>query len=388
MQKKISVIIPVYNVEQFLNECMESVCAQTYSNLEIIMIDDGSTDGSSALCDNWAKKDLRVKVIHQNNQGVVKARYEGIKIAQGEYLSFVDGDDWLESNMLEIMINNIYDAELISVGVLNEHYLDYTNGVCDDFAENVYEGDGLNDFIDHMIYDFDSNTNRRFTPWMWNKLYKTDLVNKIYPLIDASINIFEDSLFLYCYVMNCKKIVIKHNELYHYRFREDSATLKKNSEILETISLYYKFLKNYFSKYNNPSLIRQLEKRVIYLINEAVNSYMGFDEMNKLVQYVYIGTPLVDKKVILYGAGKVGTDYWIQLKKQGINVVSWVDKRFEQFRYSTFNIVSPKIINDIDYDVILICVENEKVKFKIEEDLLFHGIEKSRIVWSKPYKTF
>ncbi len=104
---KISIIIPVYNVEQYLGRCMESVLNQTYKNIEVILIDDGSKDRSSSMCDEWKAKDDRVVVIHQKNAGAGAARNAGLAIANGELIGFVDSDDWIQLNMYETLINAI-----------------------------------------------------------------------------------------------------------------------------------------------------------------------------------------------------------------------------------------------------------------------------------------
>ena len=101
----ISVIIPVYNVEEYLDRCLESATLQTYKNIEIILIDDGSTDNSGKMCDEWAEKDRRIRVIHQKNGGLSNARNKGIEEAKGEFISFIDSDDWIEANMLTDFIS-------------------------------------------------------------------------------------------------------------------------------------------------------------------------------------------------------------------------------------------------------------------------------------------
>ena len=104
MEKTISVIVPIYNVEKYLDRCLKSIINQTYKNLEIILIDDGSPDNCGTICDEYAKKDNRIKVVHKDNGGLVKARNTGLDIATGEYISFIDPDDWIELNMYEEMI--------------------------------------------------------------------------------------------------------------------------------------------------------------------------------------------------------------------------------------------------------------------------------------------
>ena len=110
----ISIIIPVYNVSQYLNECIQSVVNQSYKDFECILIDDGSSDGSEIICDQWEQKDSRIKVIHQPNQGVSKARNRGIAEVQGEYITFIDSDDWIDSNYLNALLQPIekYNVDL------------------------------------------------------------------------------------------------------------------------------------------------------------------------------------------------------------------------------------------------------------------------------------
>ena len=112
---KISVVVPVYNVEKYLRKCIDSIINQTYKNLEIILVDDGSPDKCGEICDEYAKKDNRVKVIHKKNAGVSSARNDGIDNATGEYIIFVDSDDWLEDNAIEIMVDklNEYDYDCV-----------------------------------------------------------------------------------------------------------------------------------------------------------------------------------------------------------------------------------------------------------------------------------
>lgn len=117
----ISIIIPVYNVYQYLDRCVESVVRQTYKNIEIILVDDGSTDGSSEKCDEWAKRDCRIRVVHNNNAGQSAAKNSGIDIARGKYLGFVDSDDYIDSNMYETLHSNASDVDFVTCGIVDEY---------------------------------------------------------------------------------------------------------------------------------------------------------------------------------------------------------------------------------------------------------------------------
>ena len=114
---KISVIVPVYKVEKYLDKCVESIVNQTYKNLEIILVDDGSPDNCPAMCDEWAEKDERIRVIHKENGGLADARNAGMDIATGDYIGFVDSDDWIEPNMYEVLLKNAlkYDADISTI---------------------------------------------------------------------------------------------------------------------------------------------------------------------------------------------------------------------------------------------------------------------------------
>ena len=124
----ISIIIPVYNVSQYLNECIQSVVNQSYNDFECILIDDGSSDGSEIICDQWEQKDSRIKVIHQPNQGGATARNRGITEALGEYIAFIDSDDWIDSDYLYQLVQPIekYNVDLVVCG-LQQHYSDGTS---------------------------------------------------------------------------------------------------------------------------------------------------------------------------------------------------------------------------------------------------------------------
>lgn len=169
MKEKISVIVPVYNVEKYIEECISSIMRQTFDNLEIILVDDGSTDNSGKICDELAKKDLRINVIHQSNQGLSAARNTGLKHAMGDYISFIDSDDYIHIDML----NKLYEA------IINS---DSDLAICN--YKYVYMQDFVGKHVDYQspmhneILTREEAIGKLFeaTPWFYitatNKLYK------------------------------------------------------------------------------------------------------------------------------------------------------------------------------------------------------------------------
>lgn len=216
----ISVIIPVYNVAGYLNQCLETVCAQTYHNLEIILVDDGSTDNSGFLCDEWAEKDPRIKVIHKSNGGVSSARNEGLKAATGQLIGFVDSDDWLEPEMYEELFNSLQDsgAEVSMCG-----YVDYPYGTLDEPVNKGTQPHRPCGFEDAIIHIYARNG--YFTS-LWNKLFRAYLVvsNGEYLPFDTDISVGEDELWLASVIKKSNKNSFVPKALYHYRVRSNSVT--------------------------------------------------------------------------------------------------------------------------------------------------------------------
>ena len=196
---KISVVVPVYNIKQYIEKTVKSICSQLYSNIEIILVDDGSTDGCSEVLDKLATEDSRIKVIHKDNGGVTSARVAGIKVASGEWIGFVDGDDYIEPKMYEMLLENALEsnADISHCGyqMVFPSRVDYYYNTNRIVKQNNEQG----------LYDL--LTGYFVEPGLWNKLYKASIVNDIINsgLIDTSIKINEDLLMNYYFfkASNC-----------------------------------------------------------------------------------------------------------------------------------------------------------------------------------------
>lgn len=226
----ISVIIPVYNVEKYLDKCLDSLVNQTYKNIEIIVVDDGSPDNCPVICDEWAKKDNRIKVIHKENGGLSSARNTGIDIASGEFVAFVDSDDWVDLNTLEVAYKMIssgnYDLSIYSLlpeyGTETEQYISgYDTNYCD--RKELF-GLILND--------------NYVCGYACNKLFKRTLIGDL--RFDESLLSCEDIDFCAKYAAKCKNAVYTTAKFYHYRQRNDSMTgeYKYNVRKLSVLTAY------------------------------------------------------------------------------------------------------------------------------------------------------
>lgn len=209
----ISVIVPVYNVEKYLNNCVKSVLGQSYKDLEIILVDDGSTDDSGLICDFWKEKDNRINVIHKKNGGLSSARNAGLSIANGNYIMFVDSDDTIDSNMVNVMYDTITENSSDIVICDYQRIKNEKPKVCD---VNNFEIETMNyDDLWEEIFGHLNNSS-------CNKMYKKELMNNI--SFKNGIIHGEDLLFNLDYLSNCKKGTKINCKFYHYYIRENSIT--------------------------------------------------------------------------------------------------------------------------------------------------------------------
>ena len=211
MSDLISIVVPIYKVEEYLSRCVDSIINQTYKNLEIILVDDGSPDNCPEMCDSYAKKDSRIKVIHKKNGGLSDARNAGMKIMTGKYVSFIDSDDWISSNFIEklFLIVCQEESDIVECGVKR------VSGIVD-YKENE----------SCKISSYDTETSlgllmgeNPFRQHVWNKLYKSSVIRNIY-FPKGKIN--EDEFWTYKIFGNSKKITFVDDAMYFYFQREDS----------------------------------------------------------------------------------------------------------------------------------------------------------------------
>ncbi len=244
MKDKISVIVPVYNVEEYLDECLVSIVNQTYKNLEILVIDDGSTDNSGKMCDDWAKKDKRIKVFHKENGGLSSARNVGLKHATGKWIGFIDSDDYIDVTMYEKMLLNSKDAEMVSCGV---YAFSKSEG---HKVEYPYKKINSNSDVIKTIFKISD-------PMVWHRIYLKSYINDL--LFIEEVKIAEDYPFIYSYLDKIKNVAHVNESLYYYRQRENSLIHvmdpKKFITSIESLSIANSYLEKYnvFERYNLQS---------------------------------------------------------------------------------------------------------------------------------------
>lgn len=219
---KISVIILVYNVREYVSRCLDSVLAQTFGEFEVICVDDGSTDGSGEICDQYVKKDCRVRVFHNSNSGISRARNFALAHVNTEWFAYVDADDWIEPDYLEILYNNAVE-NACDISACN---FQRNNKFCMGYEgadEKIVFFKSPKKCIHSFICSKDS-----MQGMVWNKLYRTERYKDI--AFDESVKMTEDCLYTYHIMKNCKNACYVSKQLYHWYFRHDGESQSKKIE--------------------------------------------------------------------------------------------------------------------------------------------------------------
>lgn len=291
----ISIIIPVYNVSTYLRQCLDSVVNQTYSHLEIILVNDGSTDDSLEICEEYQALDSRIKVINQNNSGVSEARNTGIKEATGDYLLFVDGDDWLALNAIESIYNFIQEVDLVCFSYSKEY--EATHQVRKLGLNGQYPSSFLQRRITGLVKEELSDPSQMETlVTVWGKLYKTAIIKNNNILFEdlKKIGTWEDGLFNWEYLNACNQVYILDEPLYHYRkINSSSITSNYKETYLEQKKHLFTILKSLIKTNAKDSLFEEAFNNRICLsvlgigLNESLNTASFWVKYKKLKTVLY-----------------------------------------------------------------------------------------------------
>lgn len=476
----VSVIVPVYNASQYLRDCIESIINQSYKNLEIIFVDDGSTDGSTSILEEYKERDNRIHIIRQDNQFAGVARNNGFQHASGEYVLFLDADDLFSPELVEKTVarSREYDADIVICG---------STGF-DDVSDEKYDLNIVTQrswmLPDKAVFsrkDIPQNSMLFYAGWAWDKLYKTDFVKKTgAQFLDTKVD--EDAFFVHLTMAEANRITVIPDRLVEHRMYGSSSTLKNRSDrwkdvftmlfavrdelikkdlfeqmkvsftkmALEFTAYYFTgicdekngkcfidFYKNeaerIFDFENYPSDIfedkfaygiiekisrssvkdipyelmsmnSEMRDKTAYSLNlqisnisAQINGYC--DHIKILTDYnefliknkswlIHKDISSLGKRIVLYGYGDVGRDYYRQLKdSKDIEVVAIADRDYKKYQNEDVKVCSPDKIISFSYDRVLITVGNPKAAGKINADLKGIGIPENKIIWMNPFGT-
>lgn len=304
---KISIVIPVYNIKKYLGECIDSVLNQTFTEFELILVNDGSTDGSGNICDEYKKKDSRVIVIHQENSGVSCARNKGIDAARGDYIAFVDSDDIIEKSMFEkqylAIIENDVDCVISGITYFYEEVS--LNKTFSTPTGKVMMFDDFNDWYN----EFDKNF-VLCSPC--SKLYKKSIIKKYDIKFAEKFSILEDGMFEIDYLSSCKSVYCLGVSLYFYRQFDGISLMKKfNHNAIEALEIYIEKYNKLIPYLNKNNLTRVYDIFISYFLyfifqiytRSSFNNYNKYSNLKKSIKKIY-KTGLL-KKESIFGKRKI-----------------------------------------------------------------------------------
>jgi len=379
MNNQISVIIPIYNIAPYLDRSITSVINQTYRNLQIILVDDGSSDGSSEICDRYAAQDDRIQVVHKPNGGLVSARKAGLREATGEYVAYVDGDDWIEPDMYEKLLDRMLetDADMVESDAymdMGEEAIPMRSGI----PYGTYNADMV---IPQMLCDEAFNI-CSLKAYIWSKLFKRSILEAVQYEIDDTICFGEDVAVTYSYILRCKKIAIMDYAGYHYDQRQGSLVYTVDeSEWQKNVALI-RYLYDCFNKSSMRSvLLPQLNQYAKLLLLLRQIAYFDRDATD-CVLTPYGGIP-EGEQVIIYGAGRIGQSVYNYLSGMGaVSVVCWADREYEKYRQMGWNVQAPDAVFTEEYKnaKIVIAMYTVKTAASIRNWLIKNGIREDKIM--------
>lgn len=307
----ISVIVPIYNVEEYLNRCLNSIINQTEKDFELILVDDGSPDKCPQMCDEWAKKDNRIVVVHKENGGLSDARNSGLKIAKGKYIVFIDSDDWIDKQYLKFLLETITSSKSEIVECNIKRCEDDT--IQDDMIYQKIDQNGIKKYnaieaMGKLIRE------QEFHQYVWNKIYRRDTIGNI--LFEKG-KTNEDEFWTYQVFGNAKTIVHIDESLYYY-YQRESSIMGSRYNLKRLHSLEAKELRQQYIDSNYPELSNiakdNLYQSCMYQGQMSLR-YLSDNELNKAKEIIEAITKKISNSEGLFQNKSFKQKVWLKISK-------------------------------------------------------------------------
>lgn len=373
----VSVIVPVYNSAEYLDKCLRSIMDQTFQNLEIIVVNDGSTDDSENICKCYANIDERIKYIKKEHGGLVSARKEGLRKANGSFVCWVDSDDWIEPEYIAGFVGLQQKTGADIVAAAHYHDIGMDSAVVKNgLNAGAYE---VKDIMDRILYTgkfYEYGIN----PHLWTKMFRIGCIRDAEYAVDDRIVAGEDAAAVYAAIAGSKKICV--SELCGYHYVQHAKTMTKTVEDNEEkkISNLISYMKRKFEKLGiYEQLAGQLHMYEKYImVLRKIELLDGKD--SDLFLLPYGGFPK-GEKVILYGAGGVGQSIYRYIQKK-LNIVAWVDRNYQKYVSDGYGVKGLDALKETEeYESIIIANISSNTASMIRQQLISCGIEERKIKW-------
>lgn len=379
---KLSVIVPIFNMEMYLKNCIDSILAQNYKDLEIILVDDGSDDHSLEICREYGRLD-HVTIVRQENKGLLGARLEGVRHSKSKYVTFVDADDWIAPEMYEQMMKDTEksDYQLIISGIIRywseaRKIYQYPALSKEEYGRNEI----VNEIYPNMIWDIKKESSG-LDPSLCNKVFERNLI--LQSLINAektNLYLCEDAAVMYPLMMYIKNVKVINNCFYYHRQRMENELAPYITDhcFFDKLYVFYSYMKTSMGE----RFYDQIEWYYLKMLNLRKNYYIHLREENSVYYPVDMMEP--ESEFIIYGAGDYGERLYALYKKVRFGrLVLWVDKNSANIHKEEMKISPPEEILDMEYDYIVLAIFSADTAARIRQELIKMGIPKHKIIWKK-----
>lgn len=389
----IAVIVPIYNVEQYIEECVHSILNQTYGKLEVILVDDGSTDNSFAICRQLSKEDARIKVLHKDNGGPLSVKKIGLESTEADYIMFVDADDWIKPEMCESLYNKMREenVDLVTSGIIRYFSKDRCIYSFDNIGEGKYSGeDYKKKIIPYMLCD-GAFRRRGIDASLAIKMFRREM---LYPVVkcadeDYGYLFAEDTAVLYPYMLRISSVyIMKECFYFHRQYLGHNEMYYEDKNFFQEMNKLYTYMSTIFEETEyRVSLMKQLRCFIygLWVTKADIQAEKIVNNLHKIQQQYLFPFSRVKSgsRVLLYGAGEVGQAFYRQLlKTQYCKEIIWQDKQY--VKYSDEGLPVKCVNMNLDVDVCVVAVQNSELAYEIKQQLIEQGMEKSKIIWENP----
>lgn len=387
----LSVIVTVYNCDQYLQRCLESLMGQTYGEFEIVIVDDGSTDDSAKICDAFARKRDYVKVLHKVNGGTVSARKAGMEAASGEIVSFIDGDDWVDSKFCACLIQPFQEnggIDVVSSGLSFEYVRDAKKNyvLTDSVKPGLYTRAALRSrVLPNLVCDYERDS-FAITTSICCKMLRKSVALEAMACMDEGLTFGEDGVYVLAVLLKAENVFVLDQAYYHYEQHEASQNYKYEMKSYEQLSrLQQSMVKIARDADMYQTLKLQIDYYMKTYLRKIAMCVYDINEDGRV--YLFPADKVApESRVLVHGAGKVGQQYIKYIARtQKYELVAWTDKNAEEQFIDIYIPCSIREITVMEYDYIILAAASDSVLEQMQEDVCKYNIPEEKIVAVKPF---
>lgn len=353
----ISVVVPIYNLDAYLYQCVSSIVEQTYRHLEIILVDDGSTDNALEICEYFRKKDVRIKLIAQPNSGLVSARKAGLNAATGKYVFYVDGDDWIDPDCLKHYhgLALTHDADIV-IGDYKREFLGKFLTVRNEISPGVYDRKRIEQDVLPIMISHAPFFSHGLKTYSWGKLYRRSLILDLQNLVPEEVIVAEDAALTYPALAHSRNIVISDMALCNYRQRPNSILKSTNFDQREAerIATAFRYLAAALNSDRSPyGFELQLQSYFAAIVTIRSGAFLSGQDLYETFEV--FGPLEPGARLALYNSGSFGQHVYRHLQNNpSFSLVGWYDKDYRENEVLRMPVSDPDTLCDADFDHLLV----------------------------------